>query len=105
MYSEPSQTSKMKLFAKIIKGFQQLTIFVERSILDVQLCSEYACETFFEKFDEIPWKNLLWISFFSSDGASSVATLIKKCSFNLIKKRVQHRCSQGVLQNFYERLF
>ena len=43
-YSEPSRTSKMKLFAKIDHGFQPLTIFLKSSILDVPLDSEYASE-------------------------------------------------------------
>ena len=29
------QTSKMKLFAKIVNGVQQLTIFAESAILDI----------------------------------------------------------------------
>ena len=40
-YSQPSQTSEMALFAKIINDFQPLTIFTESTILDVQLVSEY----------------------------------------------------------------
>ena len=43
-YSEPSQTSKMELFARIIKGFQLLTIFIKSSILDIRLGFEYASE-------------------------------------------------------------
>ena len=41
-YSEPRQTSKMKLCAKIVHGFRPLTIIVKSSILDVWLGSEYA---------------------------------------------------------------
>ena len=37
-YLEPCQISKMECFAKIINGFQPLTIFARRSILDVLLC-------------------------------------------------------------------
>ena len=33
--SEPCQTSNMKRFGKIAYGFQPLTIFAKRSILDV----------------------------------------------------------------------
>ena len=33
--SEPSQTSKMELFPKIVNGFQPFTIFVKSSIIDV----------------------------------------------------------------------
>ena len=40
--SEPSQTSNMDLFAKIINGWKTLTIFAKRSILDIWLGSEYA---------------------------------------------------------------
>ena len=34
-YSEPYQISKMKPFAKMVKGFQPLTNFTKGSILDV----------------------------------------------------------------------
>ena len=34
-YSESCETSKTGRFAKLIKVFQSLTIFVKRSILDV----------------------------------------------------------------------
>ena len=40
-YSEPSQTSKMEFFAKIVNGFQLLTISAKRSIVDVWQCLEY----------------------------------------------------------------
>ena len=40
-HSEPSQVSKMDLFAKIVKGWKSLTIFAKSSILDVCLGSEY----------------------------------------------------------------
>ena len=39
MYLEPTQLSKMQLFAKIVKGFQDITIFRKTSILDVWLGS------------------------------------------------------------------
>ena len=32
---EPSQLSKMELFAKVVKGFQAITIFAKGSILDI----------------------------------------------------------------------
>ena len=41
-YSEPSRISQMELFAKIVNGFQPLTIFARSSILDVRLGFEYA---------------------------------------------------------------
>ena len=34
-YSEPYETSKMELFAKIVNGFQLFTIFAKSSILDI----------------------------------------------------------------------
>ena len=37
---KPCQTSKMQCFANIVKGFQPLTIFAKRYILDVWQCSE-----------------------------------------------------------------
>ena len=45
-YSEPSQTSKMDSFAKIVNGVQPLIIFAKHSILDVWQGSEYASEVF-----------------------------------------------------------
>ena len=39
-YLEPSQRSKMKLYAKINNGFQALNIFAKSSILDFWLDSE-----------------------------------------------------------------
>ena len=42
-YLEPSQTSKIKLFAEMVRNFQLLTIFEKISILDLRLRSEYAC--------------------------------------------------------------
>ena len=44
-YSEPSQTSKMELFANIVNGLQLLLkIFAERSIFDIYGFCEYAPE-------------------------------------------------------------
>ena len=43
-YSEPSQTSKMELFSKIVNGGKLLAIFPKSSILDVWQGSEYAFE-------------------------------------------------------------
>ena len=37
VYTKPCQTSKMKLFAEIIKVFQLLIIYAKSSILDVRL--------------------------------------------------------------------
>ena len=42
-HSEPSQTSKVELFAKIVNGSKSLIAFTRRSILDDWLGSEYAC--------------------------------------------------------------
>ena len=44
MYSELSQTSKIKLFVKIINGSQPLTIFAKNFILDFGCGSEYASD-------------------------------------------------------------
>ena len=40
-HSELSQTSKMKLFVKMVNDLEALTVFAENSILDVLLVSEY----------------------------------------------------------------
>ena len=44
VYSEPSRTSTTELFAKIVKGFQLLTIFIKSSTIDIPLSFEYASE-------------------------------------------------------------
>ena len=41
-YSQPSQTSKMEVFTKIVNGFQPFTVFIKSSILDIWLGYEYA---------------------------------------------------------------
>ena len=41
-YSQPSQTSKMEVFIKIVNGFQPFTVFIKSSILDIWLGYEYA---------------------------------------------------------------
>ena len=43
-YSEPCQTSKMKVFTKIVNGFSFLTIFAKISTLDVWQDSEFVSE-------------------------------------------------------------
>ena len=43
-YSEPCQTFKMEVFAKIVKGFSFFTIFAKNSILHVWQDSEFASE-------------------------------------------------------------
>ena len=43
----PRQTSKMKVFEKIVDGFQLITIFAKSSILDIWQGSEYASVTYF----------------------------------------------------------
>ena len=48
VYSEPSRTSKVVLFAKIVNGFHLLTIFAKGSILDVRMGSEYASTSYYE---------------------------------------------------------
>ena len=45
-YSEPSRTSNMELFVKIIKDYLLLTIFTKISTLDVWLGAEYASRIF-----------------------------------------------------------
>ena len=49
-YSEPSQTSKMELFVKIINGWKPLTFLTKSSILDVRPGFDYA-STFFSGLD------------------------------------------------------
>ena len=44
VYLEPIRTFTMELFAKIVKGFQLLTILIKTSILDTRLDFEYATE-------------------------------------------------------------
>ena len=47
-YSEPSQTSEMKPFAKIVNGRKPLTIFPKCPILDILQGFEYTKETFLQ---------------------------------------------------------
>ena len=44
-FPEPSQTSRVELFEKIVNSFQPLTIFVKI----VWICHEYACVIFLMK--------------------------------------------------------
>ena len=46
LHSEPSQTSKMELFVKMLNDWKTLTIFVKSFIWDVWLRSEYIWEMF-----------------------------------------------------------
>ena len=46
VYWERSQTSKMKLFAKIANCFEPLTILAKSIILDVLLSSDYASDSY-----------------------------------------------------------
>ena len=56
-YPEPSQTSKMELFAKIVNGFYPLTIFGKSFILDIWLGSVCAPRIYVNKYtDIILWK-------------------------------------------------
>ena len=57
--SEPSQTSKMKLFAKTVKSQKPWTNFTKSSILDVWLGFEYASEF----YNTIPLRKLHRIIF------------------------------------------
>ena len=48
---QPSQTSKMEHFLKIVSGIKLLTIFIKRSILDVSVGSKYT--SVFCKYSEV----------------------------------------------------
>ena len=69
IYSEPSQTSKMKCFAKIVSGFEPLTIFAKQSIWDVWTVSQHApafretTENFIVLFSEMKFGLLLLFLF------------------------------------------
>ena len=43
-HSEPCETSKMELFAKLVNHFQSLNIFPKSSILDIYQGSDYASD-------------------------------------------------------------
>ena len=43
---EPSQTSKMELFAEIVNDYQPLIVLVKSSILDLLLGSDYIYASF-----------------------------------------------------------
>ena len=57
-YSEPCQTSKMEVFAKIVNGFSFLTIFLKLSILDVWQDSEFASEATYDLREKLHLKCL-----------------------------------------------
>ena len=59
-YSETSQTSKMKLFAKIVNGFQPLTILAKSSSLEVWQGSEYASITYSIKSTKMTLEQCSW---------------------------------------------
>ena len=42
-HSEPSQTTKVELFAKIVNGSKSLIVFAGSSFLDDWFGSKYAC--------------------------------------------------------------
>ena len=44
LYSEPCQTTKMKLFEKLVSTRKSLTIFAKHSILDIRQGSEHVSE-------------------------------------------------------------
>ena len=46
-HSEPSQTSKLKLFVKIVHSRKPLTNFAKRSIIDVRLGYKFTSEWMF----------------------------------------------------------
>ena len=66
-YSEPSQIPKMKLIAKVVNGFNQLTILAKKFILDIWISSEFARDqrvrlfffwTFVKSFKQVVLKNI-----------------------------------------------
>ena len=73
-YLWPCETPNMKCFAKIINGWIQSTIFVENSILDVSLGSEYVSDYqklfLLQLIDastlNLSWMFLIWLVFYFS---------------------------------------
>ena len=55
VYLEPSQTSKMEPFVKMMNGLMPLTMFTKSFILDVPLASKNATKSF---------NKLLWVQLF-----------------------------------------
>ena len=69
-YSNSSQTSKMKLFANIVNGFQPLAISAKSSFSDIRLSSEYVSNSnlslsrkVFTRFTYILHSNFFAMSF------------------------------------------
>ena len=58
-FSEPSQTSKKELFAKIVNGFTHLIIFAKSSIFDIWLNSE--CASSVKSWHEIIFYNFTFL--------------------------------------------
>ena len=81
-YSEPCQTSKMDVFAKIVNGFSSLTIFAESSVLDVWQESEFASEA-----SKNLWKSstsAVWQGFEFTFVLIILAKQFPNCLLNLI---------------------
>ena len=86
-YSEPSQTSKMEFFAKIINSWKPLTIFAKCFILDTRQCSEYAPALDLTRLDNV--RDLFSLSLNSLQTYSSLLHLIKVA----LTCRVYLRCN------------
>ena len=94
-HSEPSETSRMEVFAKMVSNWMLLTIFIKSSMLDVWLGSEYACKSQLKLSSMISCHDLLIrfdiqgpISYFHTSQRKTSNTLIysvyKKNKFTLI---------------------
>ena len=82
VYSHPSQTSKIKLFTKIVNGFQSFNIFTNNSILDVWLGSECNCafiEDQYQGSNKICAKHVWWSRPVQSMYGVHLFTLIYYC--------------------------
>ena len=79
--------SKMELFAKIVKGFQLLTIFIKSSILDIRIGSEYASECRdARKLNKVEFGNLKLLFLLCADPYRKVGlSSSKKISFYLLQ--------------------
>ena len=60
-YSKSGQTSKIKLFAKIVDNWKALSIFVKNSILDARHGSEYASDHYAESLIKTSYSSMLII--------------------------------------------
>ena len=97
VYSEPCETSKMELFAKIVKGFHSLTILTKRSILDTWQSSECAFVIYRLKI----YAFLSWTTSSAQKVKFSIKNFFGKCDQICRFLRIwSHLLKKSLIENF-----